>query len=45
LSPVDVIFAKGWLAMPCILLSQDLHSMGAIIMQMEVFVNCTFMMD
>lgn len=31
--------------MPCILLSQDLHSMGAIILQTGMFVNCTFMMD
>ena len=31
--------------MPCILLSKDLHSMGTIIMQMKVFVNCIFMMD
>lgn len=31
--------------MPCIPLFQDLHSIGAIIMQMEVFVNCTFEMD
>jgi hypothetical protein len=45
MSPVDVIFARGWVAMPCILLSQDLHTKGAIILQAGVFVNCIFMMD
>jgi len=45
MSPISVIFAKDWVEMPCILLSQELHSMDAIIMQIRMFVNCTFLMD